>query len=193
VYHQAVGTPDPYVPPRSRATTKPERASPFVSPGLLAQFAFGLHAVAFIVGFFVLSPKVSTVARGTQLVGFIALFMWLHSAAVLVRRKLALSPGWTIGVFFIPIVNLILPFRATAQIARAADPTRAAPVSISLWWGTCLSCMALAFGVLLHNAVAAILLIPLILATDILSIVMIHDVDERLANVRTSKRKRKSA
>jgi hypothetical protein len=32
------------------------------------------------------------------------------------------SPGWTIGSWFIPFVNLVLPFRVVAEIGRASDP-----------------------------------------------------------------------
>jgi hypothetical protein len=51
------------------------------------------------------------------------------------------TPGWSVGYFFIPIVNLFRPYQAIAEIYRASDPGRdpaawqnAPAALIGIWW-----------------------------------------------------------
>jgi hypothetical protein len=41
----------------------------------------------------------------------------------LANRRLEHSPGWAIGAWFIPIVNLIFPYQIHAELWRGSDPT----------------------------------------------------------------------
>ncbi|MFC0526922.1 DUF4328 domain-containing protein [Phytohabitans kaempferiae] len=43
--------------------------------------------------------------------------------------------GWAIGGWLIPVVNLVVPFRVTATVARASLPrTTALEVMLWTWW-----------------------------------------------------------
>ncbi|MEW5725960.1 MAG: DUF4328 domain-containing protein [Thermodesulfobacteriota bacterium] len=58
-------------------------------------------------------------------------------------EDLRFSPGWTLGWWFVPIMNLFRPFQVVSEIWRASDPDRTgsldwkeAPRSalLGLWW-----------------------------------------------------------
>ena len=78
----------------------------------------------------------------------IAFLMWVHRShrnlSALGAQGLKFTPGWAVGWWFIPILNLFQPFRIIREIWRASDPSvaigtawRAAPSSplIGWWWG----------------------------------------------------------
>lgn len=75
--------------------------------------------------------------------------MWIHRAhrnlPSLGVSGLKYSPGWAVGGFFVPILNLFRPFQVTTEIWKASDPTtdindslawQSAPTSplIASWW-----------------------------------------------------------
>jgi hypothetical protein len=72
---------------------------------------------------------------------------WIFRAAWNVRhlgaRRLEFSPGWSVGWYFVPFANLVLPFRAMKEIWHAShDPHRWQPGSVgllSLWWALWIS------------------------------------------------------
>lgn len=76
----------------------------------------------------------------------IAFCMWLYRAAVNTRalgaRGMSYSPGWAVGSFFVPILNLFRPYQATVEIEKASNPQAAAdnwdmkPGSgkVGIWW-----------------------------------------------------------
>ena len=79
----------------------------------------------------------------------ICFLMWIYRAhrnlPALGARRLKYSPGWTVGYFFIPILNLFRPYQATAEIWRASDPSVMmsersgwsevpTPNILPLWW-----------------------------------------------------------
>lgn len=86
--------------------------------------------------FFGLERKWSVVVNLSAIVTF---FVWLHEAAVTVRGRpgITMTPFATIAWFFVPFVNLWLPFRAIADIARASHPrlSRETPAWIRVWQG----------------------------------------------------------
>lgn len=59
------------------------------------------------------------------------------------------SPGWTVGYFFIPILNLFRPYQAVTEIVKASDPDvsplsdqewkRSGSAITGWWWGMWLS------------------------------------------------------
>lgn len=73
--------------------------------------------------------------------------MWIYransNARALGARDMAISPGWSVGWFFIPFANWVMPFRAMSEIARASDPRVTdgrwhlglLPGIIPMWWG----------------------------------------------------------
>ena len=72
--------------------------------------------------------------------------MWLYRAANNVRhfdpwRRLEHSPGWAVGSFFIPIVNLFVPYRAVKEVWQKSGPPGEAvlaepspPAFFPIWW-----------------------------------------------------------
>lgn len=65
-----------------------------------------------------------------------------HNARALGAWRMKFTPGWCIGWFFIPIVNLFRPYQATKEIWQASVPDsgrddwRSQPVSllVGFWW-----------------------------------------------------------
>lgn len=77
----------------------------------------------------------------------IAVLLWIYRAyrnlPELGAKGLVYSPGWAVGGFFFPIVNLVRPFQVVREIWKASDPTDADGLSwktsltsplIALWW-----------------------------------------------------------
>lgn len=72
--------------------------------------------------------------------------LWLYRACqnlpALGARNLRFSPGWAVGYFFIPILNLFRPYQAVKEAWKASDPAvldalawKQAPGSAILgWW-----------------------------------------------------------
>ena len=75
--------------------------------------------------------------------------MWIHRAhrnlPSLGVSGLRYSPGWAVGGFFVPILNLFRPFQVTTEIWKASDPIpdvndslawQSAPTSplVIFWW-----------------------------------------------------------
>jgi hypothetical protein len=83
----------------------------------------------------------------------IPIAMWIYRAhanlAVMKCRDLKYSPGWAVGWYFIPIANLIEPFRAMRELwhrSHSLEPgtVRDAP-EMAPWWGTFIAANTLSF------------------------------------------------
>jgi hypothetical protein len=98
------------------------------------------EAMAFLAGIAQLVVYVGTI---------IAFCMWIYQAHKNLRdldvRRLNFSPGWAVGWFFIPFMNLFKPYQVAQEIWKASDPHvpahdphawKEAPRSglIGLWW-----------------------------------------------------------
>jgi hypothetical protein len=62
-----------------------------------------------------------------------------HNVRALGAAGLAVSPGWAVGYFFVPVVNLWKPYQAMKELWRASkDPAAWQGVSVAsilpLWW-----------------------------------------------------------
>lgn len=91
-------------------------------------------------------PAVSFVALyylGVYVVAAFLTLKWIYrvnlNASTLTRGK-TISPGWSVGWFFVPFANLVMPFRAmreTWRISHAPGDWRqaAAPDLLNWWWG----------------------------------------------------------
>lgn len=72
--------------------------------------------------------------------------MWLHRAYKNLRAfstwsRLDSSPGWAVGSFFVPFINLVVPYRAVKEVWEKSWPSDegllsapAAPATFPLWW-----------------------------------------------------------
>ena len=81
------------------------------------------------------------------IVAGVSFLVWFHRAhknlPALGAAGLDYSPGWAVGGFFVPFLNLYRPFQVMREIWKASDPHttdsgswRTAPSSplVSLWW-----------------------------------------------------------
>jgi hypothetical protein len=71
-----------------------------------------------------------------------ALFLgWLHrvvaNGPALGARELRYTPGWAVGWWFVPVLNLVRPFQVVAEawILSARDPSPSLGVLLPAWWG----------------------------------------------------------
>lgn len=75
----------------------------------------------------------------TFIVCAICFLMWTHranaNAAVLTGRALEISPGWSVGWYFIPFANLVKPYHAMKEIWVASSRNHDSTGLVSLWWG----------------------------------------------------------
>jgi hypothetical protein len=65
---------------------------------------------------------------GLSLMAAIAFFVWTYRVAAnlpsLKAPKQEFSPGWAVGYYFIPIMNLFKPYQALVEIWKGSDPGR---------------------------------------------------------------------
>jgi hypothetical protein len=63
---------------------------------------------------------------GFQLLGIIAFCVWTHRVArnVLAFGEHGDTPGWSVGFFFVPILNLWKPLSMLSHVYAASDPAR---------------------------------------------------------------------
>jgi hypothetical protein len=81
--------------------------------------------------------------------GAIGFLMWVHRAAKNLRALgatgLDFTPGWAVGYYFVPIMNLFKPYQAMKEIWRESDPRLTTysskalkearlPFLFPLWW-----------------------------------------------------------
>lgn len=68
----------------------------------------------------------------------VCFLMWTHrantNAAALVGHPLEISPGWSVGWYFIPIANLFKPYQAMKEIWIASSRDDDSTGLVSLWW-----------------------------------------------------------
>jgi hypothetical protein len=78
----------------------------------------------------------------------IVFLMWLHRSSSNLTafgywKSQGYSPAWTVGSFFVPIVNLFVPYQVTKYVWQKSRPATAEPFSFSnsppgffpAWWG----------------------------------------------------------
>jgi len=76
------------------------------------------------------------------LYAMVAFLVWLHRAysdvRSVLRHQTAFTPGWAVGYWFVPLVNLVRPYQIMKELWRKshAGPDGALPPpTIALWWG----------------------------------------------------------
>ncbi len=73
----------------------------------------------------------------------VAFLRWIHRASLNVRgfgaQNLQFTPGWSIGYYFIPFLNLVRPYRAMKEICQASKnpdewSSQSVPPTLGWWW-----------------------------------------------------------
>ncbi|HSO31964.1 MAG TPA: DUF4328 domain-containing protein [Labilithrix sp.] len=90
----------------------------------------------------------AVITQLASLGGGVLFLVWIHQAsknAHSFRQGLAITPGWSVAWWFIPVASLWKPYQALAEIWRASDPSvprgdeswraRPPPGTFPLWWG----------------------------------------------------------
>jgi Domain of unknown function (DUF4328) len=76
------------------------------------------------------------------LLGVVVFLFWFRRAyrnLRPLRGQMSWAPGWAIGAWFVPLVNLYLPWRITMEIWEGTDPelqdleARGKPIRIPIW------------------------------------------------------------
>jgi len=150
---------NPYAPPRADSIARADVSSPGIDgyTPLGWRTTAAAFAVCLDVGFNVILRVIGPSRDDGILELFLTLgsavlvLMWIYQAAknlpALGRYGMEHSPGWCVGVFFIPIASLWYPFQGMREIWKASDPAYpqgswpTAPVTptLGLWWGTYLA------------------------------------------------------
>jgi len=85
---------------------------------------------------------------GARALAAVAFLMWLYRVVAnnhaLRRRHLQYTPGWAVGWWFIPFLNIVRPYQVVAETWHATDPGAAsspqlaarsdAPLLVVGWW-----------------------------------------------------------
>lgn len=68
----------------------------------------------------------------------VCFLMWTYrantNAAALSGRPLEITPGWSVGWYFVPFANLVKPYHAMKEIWVASARSDASTGLVSLWW-----------------------------------------------------------
>jgi hypothetical protein len=99
--------------------------------------------VGFALGFFIIAMALISVV--VYLSTVVAFCMWLHRAyknlSAFGAFRLNHSPGWAVGSFFVPFVNLVVPYRAVKEVWQKSIPPEQSRLSepsppgwFPFWW-----------------------------------------------------------
>ncbi len=112
-------------------------------------------------------PIVLTVATALFFVCVLGIMicslLWVHRAYSNLREQdldLTYSPGWAVGSYFVPFVNLLVPFRAMRELynyshGEIPEHAHSTVEDVSTWWLCYLIGLALSFGLVFKGIVDA--------------------------------------
>ncbi len=94
-------------------------------------------------GRYVAANLVALLTIAASGIAFLSWFHRVHSnLPVLAAQSIRFTPGWAVGYFFIPFVNLVRPYQVADEIWKGSDPGRvdgsgiapASPSIVGWWW-----------------------------------------------------------
>ena len=69
----------------------------------------------------------------------VAFCRWIHRAygnlSSIHRGSLRFSPGWAVGWFLVPIMNLFRPYQVMNELHKTSNPAGAGSRVVGWWWG----------------------------------------------------------
>ncbi len=69
----------------------------------------------------------------------IAFCSWMHRAnrnlRAMTEKPIRFSPGWSVGWFFVPIMNLFRPYQVLNEIHRHSHAQQRGSPLLGIWWG----------------------------------------------------------
>ncbi|MCD6453152.1 MAG: DUF4328 domain-containing protein [Dehalococcoidales bacterium] len=142
--------------------TSGEKQGQFTPVDKLAQWVVGLYITsAIVIIVYVVLDKaharlvgrIATVQTIVVVISFILFLIWVYrthkNLPHLDVKGLRFTPGWSVGWFFVPIMNLFRPYQVVSEAWRASYP--AADISdaeswkrvktlpiVGWWWALCL-------------------------------------------------------
>lgn len=114
---------------------------------LLPQFEAGTVGAAEADAFDAMNLKIAIGLIATFVIVAIMFLVWVHRANrnlhALEVREVEYTPGWAVGSWFIPILNIFRPYAIMREIWRgsrspsnsAAEGHASVPASLGVWWG----------------------------------------------------------
>jgi hypothetical protein len=93
---------------------------------------------------------ISMISLATALGSLVALLVWIYRAyanlPALQSNEIQFTPGWAVGWFFVPIMNLFRPYQVVRELWNGSDPNRftlsgqvldepASSAIVGWWWG----------------------------------------------------------
>ncbi|MFI0968131.1 DUF4328 domain-containing protein [Streptomyces sp. NPDC021080] len=99
------------------------------------------------------SGDVSRVSANLMILAIVLFLVWLaaarNNAQLLSPRSPVPTRGWTIGTWFVPVVNLFAPRRLVLDIGRASSPSweeKRGTTLVNLWWAAWITHALVATG-----------------------------------------------
>lgn len=118
----------------------------FISGSVLLVGEFGNRSARLLVASTPFQMTLGFAGLGSVavfLATMILILLWIHRAHANLRavglEELTYSPGWAVGSFFVPIVNLFVPFRAMRELYNrsSGEPAHFAAITVAdvnSWW-----------------------------------------------------------
>ena len=125
---------------------------------------------------------VALVQSGLFIVTAIVILRWIYfactNAVAMGARDMMVTPGWAVGVYFVPVANLVMPFQSMREIWKGSTRPQdweivKAPAVIAWWWLFWLTSniAGILAGVLEERAIARPgELVPVTAASNLLSV-----------------------
>lgn len=79
----------------------------------------------------------SVAVAATMPIGAITFLFWFRRAygnAIALGHRAAFAPGWAVGAWFVPILNLVRPYQIASAMWRHAGRRVSSPSLLGFWW-----------------------------------------------------------
>jgi hypothetical protein len=87
----------------------------------------------------ILTMLFGLLSTAVSITGFVLLLMWQHRAYSNLRplgQSASYTPGWAVGYWFIPIINLFRPYRVYRELLTPSGDSKPVTNLVGWWWLT---------------------------------------------------------